>query len=102
MRVLHGVAHARDELEALAGGELAPARVVSELFPVDELHREEGLRAGARVGGAGLVDLRDARVLEEAEDLGLALEPLRRIGVATPGFRILSATRRRGFSCSAS
>ena len=39
----------------------------------DELHGEERL---AVVGEAGLVDLRDAGVVQPAQDLGLVGEPL--------------------------
>jgi hypothetical protein len=76
VRVLDGVAHARDELEPLSHRELALARVPAERLAVDELHREKRLRPRTRVGGARLVDLRDARVLEQAENFTLALEAL--------------------------
>ena len=71
--MLHRVAHPRQETHA--GGEVeAPAAgVLVQGQSVDELHREEWL---AVVGEAGLVDLRDAGVMQPAQNLGLVGEPL--------------------------
>ena len=51
-----------------------PLGVIGQGQPLDVLHGEEGPRSQARVGGARLEDLGDARVLQAAEHLGLDLE----------------------------
>ena len=73
VRVLHRVAHPRHETHAGSEVEAAAAGKLVQRQPVDKLHREIRL---AVVGEAGLVDLRDARVMQPAQDLGLVGEPL--------------------------
>ena len=72
VRVLHRVAGVSEELDLLA--QPAPARPGVERLAVDELHRDEGLVAALGIARAGLVDLRDARMVEPAEDVRLLLE----------------------------
>ena len=97
--VLHRVAdprqqaHAGGEVQAVAVGVLVQGQAA------DELHGEERL---AVVGQPGLVDLRDAGVMQPGQDLGLVGEALTRAGEANPGRTTLRATGRRGLSCSAS
>ena len=71
--VLHGVAHPRQKAHAGGEVEAVAAGVLVQRQPVDKLHREIRL---AVVGEAGLVDLRDAGVMQPAQDLGLVGEPL--------------------------
>ena len=87
----------RDELEPLAQVRGLRCARTRRAAAADELHREVRLRADAGVRDAGLVDLRDAGVLQAAEDLRLVLEaPQHRGRGTTPGRITLSATRRRG------
>ena len=81
VRVLHGVADPRDQFEPLARVERVRCGIVPERFTQDELHREMRLRTEAGIGGAGLVDLRDARMLQPAERLRLALEAAQELRV---------------------
>ena len=73
VRVLHSVADAGREVEAGGRIEVAAAGVGVERYAVDELHGEVG---AAVVGHAGGVDLRDARVVQAAQDVRLPGEAL--------------------------
>ena len=64
----------RHQLQTLPRVQLVRAGVVHQRRAADELHREVRLRPGAGVGGAGLVDLRDAGMLQARQRLGFALE----------------------------
>ena len=73
--VLHRVAHPRQETHAGGEVEAVSIGVLVQGQPADELHCEERL---AVIGEAGLVDLRDAGVVQSAQDLGLVGEALER------------------------
>jgi hypothetical protein len=78
VRVVDGVGDARREIEALAHGGRAPRGPGVEALALDVLHGD--VRQHALVGrvGADLVDLRDARVVQARQDLGLLLEAVQR------------------------
>ena len=80
--VLHRVAHPRHQAHAGAEVEAVAAGVLVQGQAADELHREERL---AVVGEAGLVDLRDAGVVQPAQDLGLVGEALEERGRGEAG-----------------
>ena len=101
VRVLHGVGDSATS-RALPRSSSLLRDVVVERAAAHQLHREVGLRTEARVGDARLVDLRDAGMLQAAEELDSCSKRRSIAGVATPGRNTLSATRRRGRSCSAS
>ena len=79
--VVHGVGEARQQLDALAPIEAPGRRVLQQRLPLHQLHGEP--RAPLPVAGrsrlgrrAGLVQARDARVLQAPERFGLAPQPL--------------------------
>ena len=74
VRVLHRVADPRHQAHAGVDVEAVKAGVLVQGEAADELHREERL---AVVGEAGLIDLRDAGVVQSGQDLGLVAEALR-------------------------
>ena len=76
VRVLDGVADSRDELEPRRDIERVRRDVLAQWRALDELHGEVRLRCLADLRGPGLVDLRDAGMLQPAEHLRLALETL--------------------------
>jgi hypothetical protein len=72
MRVLDGMAYALEELEAAARRDAVLVAVLRDRHAGHELHHEV---RPARLGGAGVVDARDAGVLQDGQRLPLALEP---------------------------
>ena len=78
MRVMHGVADPRQELQPLARCEPAALAYALSVLADHQLHREERLPASAGVGGPGLEDLRDSRMLQPPQHLGFLLESAER------------------------
>ena len=74
VRVLHRVADALDQPEARAQIEVVLLAVRLQVGPVDVLHREERVFADRRFERAGFIDLRDARMVQPAEDVGFHAE----------------------------
>ncbi len=79
MRVLHGLADTHEDRQPLRHAESIRARVFCQRQASDQLHREEWPTAHQRasageVGDPGLIDLRDARMLESPQHLALKLE----------------------------
>ena len=72
VRVLNAVADLQEEFESLGGGEVMLVAEVGDFDPAHELHDEEG---PARVGGAGVEDLRNVGVVHHGQRLPLRLEP---------------------------
>ena len=70
-RVLDRPAHGDEELEPLPGGEPLAVAVLVDRDAVDQLHDEE---RPAAVGGAGVEDPRDVRVVHQGQGLALGLE----------------------------
>ena len=66
-------------------GQLTPRDVVVQRTAAHQLHREVRLDAVTRLGDARVVDLRDARVLQAAEDLGFVLEAAQMRRAGQPG-----------------
>jgi hypothetical protein len=85
VRVVNAVADPRDDLELLARRQAGLLGVLAQGGARDQLHREVRLRPGAGVGGARFEDLRDARVMELAEQDGLLLEAPERLWRCDPG-----------------
>ena len=69
--VIHGLAGLDEEAQALLGREPLAIAVVGEGQAPHELHDEVG---PSRLGGAGVEDAGDARVVHEGEGLALGLE----------------------------
>ena len=80
--VLHRVADPRHQAQRGRRVEAVAVGVLVQGQAADELHGEEGL---AVVGQAGLVDLRDAGVVQPGQDLGLVGEALDQGGGGEPG-----------------
>ena len=88
--VLHRVADPRQQTHAGGEVEAVAVGVLVQRQAADELHREERL---AVVGEAGLVDLRDAGVVQPAQDLGLVGEALEQGGGGEAGADDLEGDR---------
>ncbi len=73
--MLHGIAHARKELEASGQTEASAVGEARQTLAFDQLHGEEGLLPHRPFGDAHLVDLGDARMLQARQHFGLVLEP---------------------------
>ena len=82
MAVVHGLAHAEEELEPLVLVEAREVGVLDQAVgALDVLHDEVGHGAVAVHVGSGVVDLGDAGVAELAEDLGLGAEAAQEVVV---------------------
>jgi hypothetical protein len=71
VRVLDGVADGQEERQAVAHGQAHLVAIPGDGQPLDQLHHEV---RQARLGGAGVEDARDVRVVHESERLALGLE----------------------------
>ena len=78
MGVVNGGANPDHEVDTVAERDATEAAVIGQRGTVHELHGDEREAATAEIDGTGLKDLRDARVLKTAENLGFVLEPLAR------------------------
>ena len=85
MGMLHGVADAGHQAQALAQVEAMIAREARQRPAVDQLHREIRLHSFAGVERARLVDLGDAGMLEPGQDFRLELEAADRAGIEQAG-----------------
>lgn len=77
VRVRHRLGHLQDEAQPRVDRQAALAAMHVDRHAVDELHRQPGPALG---GDAGVVQPRDARVLERGEDVALARHALREAG----------------------
>ena len=75
--VIHRVADAREQRHPLPAGQIPSVREARDRHAVDQLHREEGDGRSGEADFAGLVEARDAGVLEEPEGGDLAFEAVR-------------------------
>ena len=73
VRMLNGVAHLREQFDAGGHIQATIADVPVQGLAADQFHCEVGLLF---FGQPGLVDLRDAGMVQAAQDLGLIGEPL--------------------------
>ena len=73
MRVGHGIAHLREELQALLERGLDERAVLRDRLPGHELHHHEG---SSIARDAPVVEARDAWMFQRREDLALGLEAL--------------------------
>jgi hypothetical protein len=77
--VVHGVADAGEQIEAIAGRQpVLLGKLGDRLGAGDVLHGEEGHGPGGVLVRARLVDLGDAGVPQAAEDVGLVGEATKR------------------------
>ena len=74
MRVLHGVADAGHERQALLRRGPVPLEPAVDALTLHQLHRQEGARSVLGLGDPGLKDAGDAWVAQPSQDLGLVLE----------------------------
>ncbi len=80
VRVLHRVGDLGQDLQTVLRGQVVERRVLQDRPAADQLHREVGLRPGAGLEGARLVDLRDARVLQAPQHVRFVLEAREHLG----------------------
>jgi hypothetical protein len=72
--VLDGFADLNHQGQPLPGVEVVRIGIFDQRLALDELHGEEGLDAEAGVGTAGLVNLRNAGMVQPAQRLRLLFE----------------------------
>ena len=72
--MVNGVTDARHQLEDLPLAELPLAHMLIERAPLDVLHRKVGPPRMADLSRAGLVDLRNAPMIELTQHVHLVLE----------------------------
>jgi hypothetical protein len=85
MGMLNRFANLDHQGKPLASVQMLRFCVFDERLAVDNLHGKEGLGAEPGFGGAGLIDLSDARMVETAESLRLQLEPAQQFAVGPCG-----------------
>src|SRR5579862_7884617 len=80
MRMMHRIADLGHQFQPLAGGEVMRLDVAVQPLALDQLHRKERLESKCRGGRAGVVHLRDAWMLQTAEQGDLPMEAPHQIG----------------------
>ena len=85
MGMLHGIADFRDQLQPLAWIELVGLAIGEQSLAMDQFHGEVGLVTEGRFRGAGVVDLRDPRVLQSAKGLRFVLKSTQHLSSGVAG-----------------
>ena len=72
VRMLHGVADLNKQLQPFLHAQPVLVTVLGDLDTIDQFHHEV---RPARVGGAGIEDSGDIRMIHQGQGLALGLEP---------------------------
>jgi len=77
VRVLHGLAHRGEQLEALFDRHAQPVAVAVNRLALDVLHGDVGITG---IADAAIVELRDVRVHQCSQDAALSAETVQQVG----------------------
>ena len=93
VRMVHRVADLDHQLQPVTRVRAMRCNIGVQRIAPDELHRKIGLRPGPAVGGCGLIDLGNPRMLQSAERQRFQLEPTKELRADPASFDNLERHR---------